>query len=519
MLLHDFLVYHARENGQLDFAIQGARHISYRDADAATNQMAHALIAEGLAKGDRFALLSKNSIEYALTFYAASKSGAAPVPLNYRLAPPELAYIINDAGARVLIVSAEYVEAINSVRNQLKSVQKFIAIDAPAGHGFEDFKTWYTQQPATRPDREVRETDDLYQMYTSGTTGNPKGAVLTHAAVTSQIVQFAFAIQRRLGERTQIVAPLYHAAAALTALSVTATGGALYIHTDFNPVEVVAALSEQNIAHTTLVPAMIQACLFMVPDIKKRKFDSLRSMAYGASPISENVLRMAMDVFKCDFYQGYGMTETSAVLSFLMPEDHKRALAGNPGLLLSAGRPILGTQVKIVDENDNTVPNGTIGEICGQGPQLMSGYWNLPEASEKALWRGWMHTGDAGTLDDDGYIYVQDRVKDMIISGGENVYPREVENALFAHPAIADAAVIGVPSQQWGEEVMAVVVLKKGHDATADEIIEFCKGKIAGYKRPRRVEFIAELPRNASGKVLKKDLRGKHWEGQKRQVS
>jgi acyl-CoA synthetase (AMP-forming)/AMP-acid ligase II len=213
------------------------------------------------------------------------------------------------------------------------------------------------------------------------------------------------------------------------------------------------------------------------------------------------------------------MTETTAVLCFLMPEDHRRALSGNPELLLSAGRPVMGTQVKIVDEDDNEVPRGTIGEICGQGPQLMSGYWNLPEASEKALWRGWMHTGDAGTMDENGYVYVQDRVKDMIISGGENVYPREVENLLFEHPAIVDAAVIGVPSDQWGEAVKGIVVLKQGHEATAEEIMEFCKGKIAGYKRPQSIDFIAELPRNASGKVLKKDLRAKFWEGKTRQVS
>lgn len=519
MLLHDFIQYHAREHSDLDFAVLGAKRITYREADAVTNQIAHALIGAGLAKGDRFAYLSKNSIDYALMFYGASKAGVVPVPLNYRLAPPELAYIINDAGAKLVICSAEYVEGINSVRNTLKTVEKYIAIDAPEDQGFEDYKKWHSSQPTETPDREVKLSDDLYQMYTSGTTGHPKGAVLTQSAVSSQIMQFQFAIQRSPGERTQIVAPMYHAAAAITALGVVATGGTLYIHTDFNPVEVVAALSDQEIAHTTLVPAMIQACLFMVPDVKERKYDSLKTMAYGASPIAENVLRLAMQVFQCDFFQAYGMTETTAVLTFLTPDDHRRALDGKPDLLLSAGRPVIGTRIKIVDDDDNEVPRGTIGEICGKGPQLMSGYWNLPEASEKALWRGWMHTGDAGTMDENGYIYVQDRVKDMIISGGENVYPREVENALFEHPAIADAAVIGIPSEQWGETVKAIVVLKKGHEANADEIMEFCKGKIAGYKRPHSVDFIEELPRNASGKVLKKDLRTKYWEGRERQVS
>lgn len=519
MRLHDYLDYQAREYPENDFAIEGDRKLSYADAVKLVNRYANALLAAGLKKGDRFAILSKNSIELALTFYAASKSGAVPVPLNYRLAPPEWAYIINDAQSKLVISSAEYVEGINKVRDELKTVGDYIAVDAPSGSNFENFAEWIGEHPDTAPTREVHTSDDLYQMYTSGTTGHPKGAVLTHFAVTSQIMQFSVAINRRAGDRTLIVAPLYHAAAAMTALSSVATANTLVIHEDFHPGEVVKSLATQQIAHTTLVPAMIQACLVMVPGIDKLDFSSLRSIAYGASPISEAVLRRAMQIFQCDFYQGYGMTETSAVLSFLGPEDHRRALDGRPELLLSAGRAVLGTQIKIVDDEDNELPPGEIGEICGKGPQLMSGYWNLPEASEKALWRGWMHTGDAGSMDPEGYVYVQDRVKDMIISGGENVYPREVENVLFQHEAIADAAVIGVPSEQWGETVKAIVVLKEGQSATAEEIVEFCKGRIAGYKRPTSVEFIEMLPRNASGKVLKKDLRKKYWEGRVRQVS
>jgi acyl-CoA synthetase (AMP-forming)/AMP-acid ligase II len=264
---------------------------------------------------------------------------------------------------------------------------------------------------------------------------------------------------------------------------------------------------------------MIQACLVFVPDAAERSYDDLRLIIYGASPIAAETLKRAMQVFRCDFGQGYGMTETTAQLTLLSPEDHRKAIAGRPELLLSAGRPIPGTELRIVDENDQPVPNGTIGEICGRGPQLMRGYWNLPEASAEALAGGWMHTGDAGTLDDEGYLYIQDRTKDMIVSGGENVYPREIENVLFEHPAVADVAVIGVPDEKWGESVKAIVVLREGESATPGEIVDFCKGKLAGYKRPRSVEFIAELPRNPSGKVLKKDLREKYWEGHDRRVS
>jgi acyl-CoA synthetase (AMP-forming)/AMP-acid ligase II len=241
-------------------------------------------------------------------------------------------------------------------------------------------------------------------------------------------------------------------------------------------------------------------------------------MVYGASPIAVETLRRAIEVFGCDFAQGFGMTETTAVATILSTADHKRALAGKPGLLLSCGRAIPGTSIRIVDDEDKEVPRGTIGEVLVRGPQLMRGYWNLPEASAEALRGGWMHTGDAATMDDEGFVYIQDRVKDMIVSGGENVYPREIEDVLFQHPAVADAAVIGVPDAQWGEAVKAVVVLRAGKTATESELVDHCRAKLAGYKRPRSVDFIAELPRNPSGKVLKRELREPYWKGHTRRV-
>jgi fatty-acyl-CoA synthase len=264
---------------------------------------------------------------------------------------------------------------------------------------------------------------------------------------------------------------------------------------------------------------MIQALLVMVPDVMERSYENLRMVVYGASPIAEQTLRKAMEVFGCDFAQGYGMTETTAVLSFLTPDDHRKAMSERQELLLSAGRPILGTDIRIVDDDDKPVRVGEIGEIIARGPQLMRGYRNLADESAEALKGGWMHTGDAGTVDEDGFIFIQDRVKDMIVSGGENVYPRIVEDVLFQHPAVADAAVIGVPDQQWGETVKAIVVLKKGESATADEIIEFSKGRLGGFERPRSVDFINELPRNPSGKVLKRQLREPYWKGHTRRVA
>lgn len=517
MRLYDYLDYHAREHPDSEFAVHGERRITYGEAVQEANRMANAMASSDLQIGDRIAILSKNSIDFALLYYGASKAGVVPVPLNYRLAPPEWAYIINDAQAKTLICSKEFAEPAGTVRGELKTVERFIGIDT--GDGWDDFRAWTADQPATPPDRAITPDHDVYQMYTSGTTGHPKGAVLTHGAVTSQIAQVSVVVRGEVAERTLIVAPVYHAAAAVTVFVTVSGGGSLYIQEDFNPIEVVRVLSEENISQTTLVPAMIQACLVYVPDIAQRNFDSLKRITYGASPIAEQTLRKAMEVFKCEFAQGYGMTETTAVLTYLLPADHERALREKPSLLLSAGRPILGTEVRVVDEEDNPVPTGDIGEIIARGPQLMRGYWNLPDESAEALRGGWMHTGDAGTMDEDGYVYIQDRVKDMIVSGGENVYPRVVEEVLFQHPAIADAAVIGVPDDQWGETVKAVVVLKEGAEASEEEIVEFCRDKLGGFERPRSVDFAPALPRNPTGKVLKRVLREPYWEGRERRVA
>jgi acyl-CoA synthetase (AMP-forming)/AMP-acid ligase II len=519
MRLHDLFDFQAREHPDIDFAVLGDRRLTFREAAAEVNRLANALVAAGLEPGDRISLLSKNSIEYAIVFYAASKVGVVPVPLNYRLAAPEWVYIINDAGAKMLIASAAYVSIVDGFRHELGSVKKYIAIDADDLEGWEDYRNWTGKASTAPPDRWVADEHDVYQMYTSGTTGHPKGAVLTHAAVTSQLAQMVPLYRGDPGDRVLVVAPMYHAAAAITAFLTVSQGGTMYIQEDFNPLEVVRALSEERIANATLVPAMIQACLVFVPDIADRNYETLQRITYGASPIAEETLRRAAQVFGCEFYQGYGMTETTAVVSYLLGPDHRRALKDRPDLLLSAGRPIPGTEIRVVDEDDEPLPNGEIGEIIARGPQMMRGYWNLPDESAAALRGGWMHTGDAGVMDDEGYVYIQDRVKDMIVSGGENIYPRIIEDVLFKHPAVADAAVIGVPHEQWGETVKAVVVVKDGAEATEEEIIDFCRDKLGGYERPRSVDFMKALPRNPTGKVLKRQLREPYWAGHKRRVA
>lgn len=518
MRLHDYLDHWARRQPETDFAVQDGLHLSYKDAARRANRFANALLAAGLGAGDRIAILGKNSADYLLLLYAASKTGVVPVPLNFRLAAPEWAQIANDAEAKAVFVSGDLVESFDIVRADLDRTRLFVTMDGEAADGWRTIEMWASGAADSEPGVEILEDDVCLQMYTSGTSGRPKGAMITHRNISSQVTQILADFRIPKG-RTLVVAPLYHIAASLIAFSSVAIGACLWVQEAFHPAAVVDALSNAGISFAMLVPAMIQTCLVMVPDAGKRKYPSLEVIAYGASPISETTLRQAIATFGCRFVQGYGMTETTACLTVLTSEDHDRAMAGNPKLLLAAGRPVMGTEVRIVDGQDRPVAPGELGEIIAKGPQVMRGYWNRPRDTAEALRGGWMHTGDAGRMDSDGYVYIEDRIKDMIVSGGENVYPREVEDVLFAHPAIADAAAIGVPHEKWGETVKAIVVLKEGMEAKAWEIIEHCRDRLGGFKCPTSVDFVESLPRNPSGKVLKRDLREPYWQGQTRRVA
>jgi len=502
------LEYRARTNGDEILVSIGAHRLTAAETDRAANRIAHAFLASGLEEGERVAVLAKNCIELLVLYYAASKVGVVLVPLNYRLTPPEWKYILLDAGVRTIVAEPEFAAQLDSLDDgpALFDDRVLTTGEMP---GWTSWGDWTSGQSEARPDRSPSTDSVLYQMYTSGTTGRPKGAVLSQSAVCSNIIQEipVFAIQP--GDRVLLSAPLFHSAGAILSFSAIAMGGSVIIQREFDAEAVVEAMSSQSIAVTLLVPAMIQFCL-AVPGARERNFDGLRRIAYGASPISRSVLKDAMEVFGCEFAQGYGLTETTSLATALLPADHARALASEPDLLLSCGRAAMGTEVRVVNEKGREVPRGEAGEILVRGPQMFREYWNLPAATEEALRDGWLHTGDGGVMDEEGFLYLKDRIKDMIISGGENIYPREVEEVLFQHDAIADVAVVGIPHEHWGETVMAVVVPTTGCELDENEVIEFCRSRLAGYKRPRSVDIVDEIPRNTSGKVLKRELRERY---------
>jgi acyl-CoA synthetase (AMP-forming)/AMP-acid ligase II len=517
MRVHDYLEFHAQQRPGAEFAICAGKRITYGEAQDKANRISHALIASGLETGDRIAILGKNSIEMVLLYHGAFKAGIVPTPINYRLMPSDWLQVCQDAETKLFISDARFSADVDAIRGQLDGVRSFIMTSGRPSSGWEDMGGWSTAYAPREPDVESREDEDVLQLYTSGTTGPPKGAVLTHRAVTANIAQLGLVARFRPGDRFLIVMPLDHAAGIMAMLHAVSWGASLFIQQSFEPAKAINALSQEGVVATMMVPTMIRMCLSELADVSDRRFDSLRLIIYGGSPIDEKTLRRAMKVFRCDFAQRYGTTETLS-LSWLGPAEHRRSLAEKPELLRSAGHPLPGTEIRVVDENDRPVPIGGSGEFVVRGPQLMKGYWKSTGETGDVLRDGWMHTGDAGYMDRDGYIYICDRVQDLIVSGGENIYPYEIEAVLTERADVAEAAVIGVPDTKWGEAVKAVVVLQQGANTTTEQLIDHCRGKLARFKVPHSIDFVARLPRNPTAKVLKHELREPYWRGHNRRI-
>jgi acyl-CoA synthetase (AMP-forming)/AMP-acid ligase II len=498
------------------FSFEG-RDTSFLEFDRHTNQVANALIAADVKKGERICYLGKNSDHYFELFLGAAKMGAVTTPVGWRLAPPEMAYIINDSRALFLFVGPEFTGAAREVLKDAPHVKTVIAME---GGPWRSYESWRDAQPATDPRVKLAPDDIAIQLYTSGTTGRPKGAMLMHSNfMEAHRIMKAANINWNTwsADDVSLVAmPVAHIGGSGWGLMGLRNGAKNVVAREFDPGAVLDFIANERISKIFLVPAAIQIVL-RDPRARTTDYSRMRTIGYGASPIPLDLLREAVEVFGCGFAQMYGMTETTGTIVALPPEDHD--MKGSPRMR-SAGKPLPGVEVVILDDAGNRLPPGQVGEIATRSVWNMAGYWNLPEATAKTIDKdGWLRTGDAGTMDEDGYVYIHDRVKDMIISGGENIYPAEVESAIYGHPDVADVAVIGVPDDKWGEAVKAMVVLKPGKTPDAQAIIDFARTRIAAFKTPKSVDFIEALPRNASGKILRRELREPFWAGKTRRVN
>ena len=510
----DIIRTHRDERPDAVAIVHGDREITWRELDESSSRIANALAAAGIGPDDRVARIEKNAPDYFLLAFAAAKVGAVLVDVNWRLAGPEKRQIVDDAGARALFLG---VDAAGE-RELITSGAPAVEVTVGLGEGVEGVPSldeWSAEHAADDPGHETSMEDVCLQLYTSGTTGLPKGVMLSNANLFSFIDE----VPKRWGftpeSVSHVVMPTFHIAGSDWGLLSLAMGSRMVLDRDVDPSLILREIEQHRITHAIYVPAVL-AFLQIVPDAHDHDLSSMELVAYGAAPITEDVLRGAMAQFGgTRFAQVYGLTETTGAVFELAPEDHDPE--GRPELLRSAGKPYPWIDMRIVDGEGKDVAEGEVGEVWVRGAQVMVGYWNRPEETDAALDdEGWFRTGDAGYARD-GYLFLHDRVKDMIVSGGENVYPAEVENAIMGCPGVTDVAVIGVPDERWGEAVKAIVVAgDEGVDPEA--VIAHARERIAGYKVPKSVDLADELPRNPSGKLLKKDLRAPYWEGRERQI-
>jgi acyl-CoA synthetase (AMP-forming)/AMP-acid ligase II len=488
-----------------------ARTVTYAELEQRANRVANALTDLGVGEDGRVAYLDLNNPEFFEVMLGAAKVGAAIAPLNFRLTPGEMGRIVDDAGAKVLVVGAVFEAAVEPIRAEAPGLTTVVRVG-------EDYEQWLAAAAADDVQHESRPEDVVLQLYTSGTTGLPKGVMLTNDNC-SALLDVAEHWDVDETSVSLVAMPLFHIGGSGWANVSLARGGTDILVPMIDPAKLLDVVEEARVTNAFLVPAVLQM-MCAVPGADQRDFSSLRSIAYGASPITSAALTRALEVFRAPLFQVYGLTETTGAITELSSTDHD---PGGPRqhLMRSAGKPYPWVEMKAVDPATGAdCKAGAVGEIWTRSVQNSPGYWRKPEDTAAVLDAdGWLHTGDAGYLDEDGYVFLTDRIKDMIVTGAENVYPVEVESALAEHPDVADVAVIGVPDDRWGESVKAIVVRRPGSSLSAEELIDWAKDRIAGFKRPRSVDFAEELPRNPSGKLLKRVLREPYWAAQDRNVT
>jgi long-chain acyl-CoA synthetase len=498
---------------KMAFIFENKRY-TFKQVNQRVNSLINALADMGVRKGDRVAMLSYNCSQYFEVFNTA-KAGMICVPLNYRAVGRELVYLINNSESNTLILEKEFVNTIIPIRHELGRVKNFICLDAVV-ENMASYEQLISSSPPDEPVDKVEADDPAILFYTSGTTGRPKGALHTHKSLLAE----AAAVSQNFtpDDIALCVMPFFHVAgSAVYLFPAFASGATIVIHKKFDEVEILETIEREKVTYICLVPAMIIR-LLEHPDLDKHDLSSLRTIAYTGAPMPFEALRRGVKRFGKIFVQLLGQTETLN-LTILNKEDHNlEGSAKEIRRLESVGKPPRAGEVRIIDEQGRDAPVGEVGEIVASSARMMKEYWKLPKETAEIMEGGWLHTGDIGRMDEDGYIYIVDRKKDMIISGGENIYSREVEEVLYTHPAVQEAAVVGVPDEKWGESVKAVIVLREGMTTTEDEIINFCKEHLASYKKPKSVEFWDSLPMTGSAKIKKNEIRDRYWKGYEKKV-
>jgi long-chain acyl-CoA synthetase len=511
----------ARLHGDRLATLGGPEPVTYRELKRRVGGLGAGLERLGLQRGSVAAVLAENSRRHLECWLGVPAHGRVLNDLNIRLATAELTYMLTHSEARALFVDAALLESARELRERCEHLEHLVYLgDGPCPEDCEPYEQLVALDPAPAPELDG---DDLAAIsYTGGTTGVPKGVMLSHANLIANAKHNAMVNDYREDDVYLHSAPMFHVADACPTLAVTWAGGTHAFLPRFDAAAVSAAIVEHGVTILVMVPTMIRTWL---AELTANPIDlrGVRFMVYAGSPISTNLQLEAIERFPFELFQGYGMTETAPSLTYLTGEDHRLGAAGGEPYrtrLGSVGRPLRGVQVEIRDGDGSEVAPGEIGEVWARGPNVMLGYWRQPEATSHALVDGWYRTGDAGRSDDDGYVYLVDRIKDMIVTGGENVYSVEVEQVLLRHDAVLEAAVFGVPDARWGEAVTAVVVVAEGEQLDAESLIEHCRGHIAGYKVPRAIEVRTDpLPKTSVGKILKNELRAPYWEGAERLIS
>jgi acyl-CoA synthetase (AMP-forming)/AMP-acid ligase II len=500
--------------------IYGEKRITFAVFNERVNSLVHALQAMGLKKGDGIGILSWNCLECTDITGAAMKGGFIVSPFNPRMQKNELEYLINYSEAKVLFVGPELMVLVDELKPLLKNVKHYVTLEQKADNTVfhDDLLASHSKE---EPDVDVKETDPFIIFYTSGTTGMPRGAVYTHFRKMEEAKNKAIQVGLKPANRHIMILPLFHIGgwSHFWAFFYVGACNVIMAQRSFDAKATLQAIQNEKATDIHIVPTHLVGFL-AVPGVEKYSLTDLERMWYAASPMPLELLRKGIATFGEVFAQGYGQSESGPDIAILTKEAH-RVLDKPPEkqkVLTSCGQPCLGVHVRILDENNDDVEIGVVGEIAVQSKSIMVEYWKKPEETARTIVDGWLHTGDMGYYDEEGFMFIVDRKKDMIITGGENVYPREVEEVLYRHPAVLEAAVIGVPDDKWVERIHAVLTLKEGQKTSEDDIMNFCKDHLARYKAPRSVEFVDALPKNPQGKILKRELREKYWAGKDRKI-